>query len=334
MIFDMSNQHSQLVVVISVCSCLTIGCNRSPSSFHREVGWNAQDYFEDSQVVELCKAIEANNLEEVQRHINAGADVDAKGRGNMTPLLWAFPIKNPAIFVKLLELGADPNVVLSQDFEIGKLGFQKGETVTHIVSRRGSDEQFFAVFANGGNVHQVSQGTLMEGLAPIHLVIRARGDVRARIQRLDDLGANLNQSEKCYRTPAEIAVLNNDYALALFILKLGANPNHYSQSNSNWKLIHHLAFAEQSLLPTASLESKEDFEELLTWLESRGESLTKAKHDIKRWQSKGLTAQDRGKLIQEEVRKRKQREASEEQVTAKEADARSENETDNAPQDR
>jgi ankyrin repeat protein len=67
----------------------------------------------------LCKAIEENDVGEIDRLVAAGADVNAKGKENMTPLLWAFPDDKPERFKKLLELGADPNARLPQS----ELGF-------------------------------------------------------------------------------------------------------------------------------------------------------------------------------------------------------------------
>ncbi len=95
-------------------SCFALGCGRfvPPSAAAprgKWVKWNAGDYFTDQGVIALCKAIEAHNLTEIDRLVKSGVDVNARGRGNMTPLLWAFPVGQD-VFRKLLELGADPNV--------------------------------------------------------------------------------------------------------------------------------------------------------------------------------------------------------------------------------
>ena len=54
-------------------------------SFHQRFRWNAEDFFDDPQVVALCRAIEAKDLREIDRLIAAGADANALGRDNMTP---------------------------------------------------------------------------------------------------------------------------------------------------------------------------------------------------------------------------------------------------------
>ena len=53
----------------------------------------------------LCKAIEAKDLKEIDRLVMSGVNVNAKGRGNMTPLLWAFPM-GEEVFEKMLALGS------------------------------------------------------------------------------------------------------------------------------------------------------------------------------------------------------------------------------------
>ena len=60
-------------------------------SIHQRCGWRAEDYFTDPKVIMLCRAIEANDLAEMERLVKAGADVNAQGKDKMTPLLWAFP---------------------------------------------------------------------------------------------------------------------------------------------------------------------------------------------------------------------------------------------------
>ena len=107
-----------------------IGCGER--TFHEKAGWKAEDYFDDPQVIALCKAIEANDLEEMKQLIDAGADVNAKGKGNMTPLLWALPDNQLERFKMLLEHGADSNVIIESDFNT-RGGMRAGDSVTHMV---------------------------------------------------------------------------------------------------------------------------------------------------------------------------------------------------------
>ena len=88
-------------IVSSICLAVVLvflplaGCTEVSrvvgSTWHEKCGWKAKDYFDDPQVIALCQAIEANDLKEIDRLVAAGANVNAKGKGNMTPLLWAYP---------------------------------------------------------------------------------------------------------------------------------------------------------------------------------------------------------------------------------------------------
>src|SRR5205809_270336 len=84
------------------------GFSMMGSTFHQKCGWKAENYFSDPQVIALCRAIEANDLAEIDRLVAAGADVNAQGKGKMTPLLWAYPDNKIERFKRLLDHGANP----------------------------------------------------------------------------------------------------------------------------------------------------------------------------------------------------------------------------------
>ena len=118
---------------------LLLGCREvstvaSTATWHQKCGWKAEDYFNDPHVIALCKAIEANDIKEVNRVIAAGADVKAKGKDNMTPLMWAFPDSKLERFKCLLEHGADPNVAIKSDLN-SHGAMLAGDSVTHMVWR-------------------------------------------------------------------------------------------------------------------------------------------------------------------------------------------------------
>ena len=63
--------------------------------WHELHGWKAADFFTDPQVIALCDAIAANDVARMKERIAAGADVNARGKDSMTPLLWAFVDNKP-----------------------------------------------------------------------------------------------------------------------------------------------------------------------------------------------------------------------------------------------
>jgi hypothetical protein len=99
---------------------------RAKGPAYRRIDWKADDFFADPGAISLCEAIEAKDLAAIARLANSGVNVNARGRGNMTPLLWAFPVGED-VFAKLLDLGADPNVRLTE--RVWPLLFEKDASV-------------------------------------------------------------------------------------------------------------------------------------------------------------------------------------------------------------
>ncbi|MCE9526032.1 MAG: hypothetical protein K8R36_08260, partial [Planctomycetales bacterium] len=62
--------------LIALAVCLSAaGCgllNLLPGrTLHQTCGWTAEDYFDDPQVIALCRAIEASDLAEMERLVKA-----------------------------------------------------------------------------------------------------------------------------------------------------------------------------------------------------------------------------------------------------------------------
>ena len=49
-------------------------------TFHQRCGWKAEDYFTDSKVIALCKAIEAKDLAEMGKRKRTGIILDDRPR--------------------------------------------------------------------------------------------------------------------------------------------------------------------------------------------------------------------------------------------------------------
>ena len=50
------------------------------SRFHRKVGWVAENYFSDPDVIQLCHAIEEDDLQRIRKLIDEGVNVNALGK--------------------------------------------------------------------------------------------------------------------------------------------------------------------------------------------------------------------------------------------------------------
>ena len=80
---------------------VTVGCDQLPGQslipkslkkdFYSKMRLKASDFFADSNVLNLCKAIEVSDLEKIESLVKGGVDVNTHGKENVTPLFWAFP---------------------------------------------------------------------------------------------------------------------------------------------------------------------------------------------------------------------------------------------------
>src|SRR5690554_2968373 len=102
---------------VAAVAVVLSGCDRH-RSFHQNFDLEAGAFFKDQSIVALCHAIERNDLELMQRLIDGGVDVNARGKDNVTPLLWAYPDNKPERLEVLLRAGADPNVKLTGNLGI------------------------------------------------------------------------------------------------------------------------------------------------------------------------------------------------------------------------
>jgi hypothetical protein len=280
------------------------GCGQTRTrSFHEKFNWRAEDYFDDAKVIELCKAIQTNDVPEVERIIKAGADVNAKGKGGMTPLLWAFPDNKPEAFKCLLEHGADPNVIVDSDFNTKGAGILPGDSVTHMAARTYFPTQFELVMKHEGDPNLVNSRSKATTIREV--IMSGTADKRSRVQLLIDKGVDLNQLDGSF-TPAMRAVSwFSQWDLALMILEAGADPDVYKEE-SNSKLVHTIVRFQDSLAQ-ATPTQKAAHKKLVDWLESHGQSMKQAEADLQRWDSLRASKplSEYGKIMRAEVEQRK-----------------------------
>jgi len=265
---------SYAIMTLFLFALLVTGCHRSWYSEHH---WKAEKFFDDPKVIALCKAIEAKDLKEIDHLIADGADVNAKGKDNMTPLFWAFFGSTPEVFKKLLEYGADPNIVVTSDFNT-KFGIiQSGDSVLYHAARTELPNYFKYVMQHGGNPNLVRKRGL-DQVSPLMTVIRGSyPDKKESIQLLIDAGADLD-----YRTDAGDAALLTSvscgcFSLTLQLLQAGASFNICNEGGSTF--LHFLLSSRERVWSIITPEEKENYAKLLAWLEANGADLEGARKD-------------------------------------------------------
>jgi hypothetical protein len=303
-----------LMLVASQASCQRL-TDAVTKSWHEKCSWRAEDYFDDPKVVALCKAIEANDLNEIDRLVAAGADVNAQGKGKMTPLLWAFPDNKLQRFKRLLEHGADPNVVVESEFNTRSV-VMPGDSVTHMATRSFHPGYFEAVFAHGGDPNLKCTSALGMGDTPLFsVIISAGGNKKEKIRFLLNKGADIDYMNQTWATPVMQATSwGGQYNIALMLLEAGADYRVYVPK-SNARLVHQV-IGEERRLPYCSPQQRADYQRLCKWLEDHGESFDEARSDIARWASWNTASGEYRRKMDAEVARRKAREAREKKAAA------------------
>ena len=274
-------------------------------------GWKAEDYFNDPKVVALCHAIEVSDLHEMDRLVKAGADVNAQGKGKMTPLLWAFPDNKLPRFKWLLEHGADPNVVVEEEFNT-RQNIVRGDSVTQMACNSSFPGYFEAVFDHGGNPNlRRARGGPGYSSTPLHSVICfGGGDRREKVKRLIELGADMNALAVGVTPVMQAVSWGGQYDLALLMLESGADWKQY-QENETQRLIHVVVRQEDRLVHQSPLQ-QETFRKLVKWLEDHGESYERANADMERWDYWSRTTGEFREKMAAEIADRKAREQADE----------------------
>ena len=303
--------NSRRVAVAVIIMCPALGCgvlDWLPSrTFHQRCGWTAEDYFTDPKVSALCKAIEAKDLAEMDRLVKAGADVNAQGKGKMTPVLWAFPDDQLPRFKWLLEHGANPNVIVESDF--GTKGYiSAGESVTHMACKTDFAGYFEAVFDHGGDPNLRRTGASGRDATPLFNVITAGGGNRKeKVKRLIAAGADMNTLSDGVTPPMQAASWFTQNDLVLLMLDAGADFRKYDRHECQ-RLIHLVVRQEFGTVGLKALtpQMRADRDAVIKWLEDHGESYEAAKADIARWDSwSGATFRQK---MEAEIADRKARE--------------------------
>jgi len=254
-------------------------------SMHKNIGWKLTNFFNDPKVVTLCNAIEKQDLNEIDRLIDEGADINARGKDNMTPLLWAFPT-NEIVFGHVLKKGADPNVIFESSMDLSSpMGspFSKGASVVMLTASANYDEGKFdnylkLVLEHGGNPNIVDTE---RKITPIFEAIRS--GLKNNVALLVTYGADIEFREyndpNGANTPVMAAVRGAHFDIALFLLEKGAD----YKCKKNFNSLSHMVATWYNSFFTDPRPVGDDYRKLMKWLEDRGESVLDAKAQKERW---------------------------------------------------
>jgi len=203
--------------------------------------------FPDEHVRALAKAAGKGRIKKIDKLVAQGVNVNSRGARNATPLFWA--MQNLKGFKKLLELGADPNVV----FDDG------GNIIVWAVTSK--DKRFLELALEyGGNPNLIS-GQFNE--TPLFEAAGPHGKSKAVI--LLDAGANIDAQNLSGDTTLMVAAGLGQFDLVYELLERGADFN--IQDERGDKLIDVIVFRQRTMDPKNDLTRW--MEKVIEWLNER-----------------------------------------------------------------
>lgn len=189
-----------LAHALMLTACHAVGENLS--------SMKAKDHFSSPSQTRLAEAAARGEVRKIDELLKGGADINARGKDNMTPLLWSMLKKNKPGFRHLLERGADPDVQTPS-----------GYYVMSIAAITDDLEYLDLLLTHGGDPNLVDS---KDGTTPI---FRSIGRLKlANVRRLIAAGANLNFRDHQGSTPAIYAAIQRQYDMVYYLLEAGADP--------------------------------------------------------------------------------------------------------------
>lgn len=184
-------------------------CNAAGSPVSK---MNAEEFFSTPALLEFAEAAAKGKTRKLDQLLKQGVGLNARGKDDMTPLLWTMLKKNKAGFRYLLEHGADPNVQISA-------GTNSGQSVMSFSALADDPEYLDLVLQHGGNPNLIDP---KRGITPIFQSIHSYNV--SNVRRLIAAGANLNFIGTRGQTPAIEAAIISQHEMVFYILKAGADP--------------------------------------------------------------------------------------------------------------
>lgn len=202
-------------IAFGVSACTAIAESRSVSSSVD----SPSRYFAKSAERDLLSAVGREDLQEIRILVETGADVNARGREGMTPLIFSMLCTSLPAYELLLELGADPDLG-------GRLGPEAGRFYSAVMNLAAPAEQptwLEKALENGGDPNLESDTALVTGKTIIYdAILHGRQE---NVGLLLEAGADPNFSPPSGITPMAFAMQQGQWGIAVQLAESGASLN-------------------------------------------------------------------------------------------------------------
>jgi ankyrin repeat protein len=204
--------------------------------------------FPNENVRALARAAGNGRIRKINDLVADGIDVDSKGTQGATPLFWAF--RDVDGFRRLLELGANPNVVFGDGNSAMRWSIYM------------EDPKFLELLLQHGGDPNLESDVLLG--SPIHLACSYGQLTKLRI--LIEAGADLDIQDSFGRTPLIVAADAAEFEVIHTLLTSGAD---YSIREKNGYSLDEVIASQRHLL-VLDQESAAWLSKVEHWLNERG----------------------------------------------------------------
>ena len=201
-------------LLFTFCILFLVGCNDDLGS-KPNLLLDLDELYQNKSIQALAEAAGAGDVKAIDRFFSAGGDINAKGTNGMPVLFWPLRERNKKGFLKLLQLGADPDQQ-----------WNTGSSITELVAGL-EDPDYLKMVLNAGGDPNLTNAKSHK--TPIFQAVKF--GFTENIKILLDFGADIdNATNSAQETPVSDALAIGDYKTALFLAKSGAN----LQLNDAW----------------------------------------------------------------------------------------------------
>jgi len=203
--------------------------------------------FPDKNVRALAKAAGKGETAIIDALVAKGVDINSRGRSNATPLFWA--MHNISGYAKLLELGADSNIV-----------FDDGGTVMHWSVQHENVAFLELALKNGGNPNLVAGQAEETPIFELNRMSKRNTDLYV-LSLLISSGADIDAQTVRGDTPAMVAAGLGRFDLVYKLLDSGAN---FRVENNNGSTLLGEISAKRNFYISGSTQEK-SLQRVISW---------------------------------------------------------------------
>ncbi len=228
-----------------------IGCSTKPLD-----EMTTSELFTNPQVAALVHAAETGDVKTIDELVTKGIDVNARGRGNVTPLVCTYIAHNFDGFDRLLKHGANPNLLDA----IGR--------AIVLDAAMDQDSRFLRrALESGGDPNLVNVGNRYHITSTPLFYAIGQGRME-NVRLLVAAGANVHQQEDNHATPLSEALIHGNFEIAMLLIKAGADIHAKDRFGKNA-----VARVNTRAWALDTPNGKQSFRELIALMNSMGEKI-------------------------------------------------------------